>query len=298
MRQTADASRAVPQPPRKPDPVLPPEPLLINVAKADEPPKYTSNILPRSRDSLKGPRKVPSVSATADGQPFVRLRKPQPHAMSKMIGRKTNIFNDRILNILDVDEWTASQAVLEDEWDRMMDKLLAKENPEEAEKQASSRRSYGEDYFPMGETFGWSVQLSRLWWEWKVETTWEDWTARGEALHDLVEQERSLAEKERRGRGIETDLLKKNDRQNAARSRSRRDAQEFEDAPPNVVVSDTTGLPLLKALRRNLPENAKSTQDETLHDPFLSPAWATLVKTERGRMLMWARRHVANQREK
>ncbi|KAM0479035.1 hypothetical protein ACHAPX_005014 [Trichoderma viride] len=290
MRQTAAASRAVPQPPRKPDPILPPEPLLINVAKATEPPKYASNILPRPRDSLKGPgpRKVPSVSATADGQPFVRLRKPQPHAMSKMIGRKTNIFNDRIMNILDVDEWTASQAALEDEWDRMMDKLLAKGNPEKTESQAFPRRPLDENYFPMGETFGWSVQLSRLWWEWKVEKTWEDWTARGEAFHELVEQERSLAEKER-GRS-ENDLLKKDNRR--ATARLRRDAEEFDDAPPNVGVSDTTGLPLLQALRSNLHKNTNSMPDEAPHDPFLSPAWATLVKTEQGRMLMWARRHV------
>lgn len=209
--------------------------------------------------------------------------------MSKMIGRKTNIFNDRILNILDVDEWTASQAALEDEWDRMMDRLIAKENPEKAESQAFSRRSYDEDYFPMGETFGWSVQLSRLWWEWKVERTWEDWTARGEALNDLVEQERSLAEKER-GTGSENDLLKKDGRR--ATARLRRDAQEFDDAPPNVVASNTTGLPILKALRSNLPESTESMQDEVPHDPFLSPAWATLVKAERGRMLTWARKHV------
>lgn len=210
--------------------------------------------------------------------------------MSKMIGRKTNIFNDRIMNILDVDEWTASQAALEDEWDRMMDKLLAKEKPEQTERQSFSRRPYGEDYFPMGETFGWSVQLSRLWWEWKVEKTWEDWTARGEALHSLVEQERSLAEMERRGRGSENDLLKENDRRAVARSRL--DAQEFDDAPPNVIVSDATGLPLLNALRSNLPESTEPVRDEAPHDPFLSPAWATLVKAERGRMLMWARRHV------
>jgi hypothetical protein len=205
-----------------------------------------------------------------------------------MIGRKNNIFDDRILNILDVDEWTASQAALEDEWDRMMDKLLAKENPEKTESREVSRRQYDEDYFPMGETYGWSVQLSRLWWEWKVEKTWEDWTARGEALHDLVEQERALAERERKG--TENDLFKEDGRR--AKARSRRDAQEFDDAPPNVVVSDTTGLPLLEALRSNLPKNTESMPDETPHDPFLSPAWATLVKTEKGRMLTWARRHV------
>lgn len=208
--------------------------------------------------------------------------------MSKMIGRKTNIFNDRIMNILDVDEWTASQAALEDEWDRMMDKLLAKGNPEKTESQAFPRRPLDENYFPMGETFGWSVQLSRLWWEWKVEKTWEDWTARGEAFHELVEQERSLAEKER-GRS-ENDLLKKDNRR--ATARLRRDAEEFDDAPPNVGVSDTTGLPLLQALRSNLHKNTNSMPDEAPHDPFLSPAWATLVKTEQGRMLMWARRHV------
>ncbi|KAL7919017.1 hypothetical protein ACQKWADRAFT_302407 [Trichoderma austrokoningii] len=293
VRQTADASRAVPRPPRKPDPILPPEPLLINIAKADEPPKYTSNILPRPKDSLKGPgpRRVPFVNATADGQPFVRLKKPQPYAMSKMIGRKTNIFNDRILNIVDVDEWTASQAALEDEWDRMMDKLLAEEKPRKRGNQAFSRRPYhddDDDYFPMEETFGWSVQLSRLWWEWKVEKTWEDWTARGDALNDLVEQERCLAEKERGSSG--NDVLREDKRR--AMARLRRDAQEFEDAPPNVRVSDTVGLPILNALRSNLPKDTASMPNEAPHDPFLSPAWAALVKAERERMLTWARKYV------
>ncbi|KAM0245857.1 hypothetical protein ACHAQJ_010441 [Trichoderma viride] len=277
VRETAATSRAVPQPPRKPNPVLPSEPLLINIAKANEPPRYISNILPRPRDSLQGPRKVPSVSATADGQPFVRLRKPQPHALSKMIGRKTRIFNGRIENILETDESVVSEAALEDEWDRMIDELLAKE---------SSTRTRNRENSPRSETFSWSVQLSRLWWEWKIEKTWQDWTARGEALHELVEQERCLAEQEQGG--TRSDQAEKNSRPTT----SQQDALEFDDAPPNVVVSDISPLPLLEAVRNNLPQGAELAQDEDTHDPFQSPAWAALVKAEHGRMLMWAKRRV------
>lgn len=286
VRDTAAASRAVPHPQRW-SPVLPPEPLLINIAKASEPPKYTSNILPRPKDSLKGPRKVPSVSATADGQPFVRLKKPQPHAMSRMIGRKNRIFESRIMNILDTDEWVVSEAALEDEWDRMMDELLAKESVKRGRVQEFPNRPFGEDTSKM-ETFSWSVQLSRLWWEWKIEKTWEDWIARGEALHDLVEQERSLAEQERG----ESDAARKNNR----RSTSRRNALEFDDAPPNVGVSAVPSLPLLEAIRSSLPPGSELAQDEDTHDPFLSPSWAALVKSQQGRMLKWAGKRVVGQR--
>jgi hypothetical protein len=202
-----------------------------------------------------------------------------------MIGRKTKIFVGRITNILETDESVVSEAALEDEWDRMMDQLLAKESSTRARQQEYSSRSFEEKGSPRMESFSWSVQLSRLWWEWKIEKTWEDWTARGEALHDLVEQERSLAEQER---GERSDPAKKNDRRTA----SRRDALEFDDAPPNVAVSGTPPLPLLEAVRKNLPQGTELTQGEETHDPFLSPTWAALVKAEQGRMLKWAERRV------
>ncbi|KAL7794335.1 hypothetical protein V8C37DRAFT_376286 [Trichoderma ceciliae] len=284
VRNTAAASRAVPRPPQR-NPVLPPEPLLINIAKAGEPPKYVSNILPRPRDSLTGPRKVPSVSATADGQPFVRIKKPQPHALSRMIGRKNRIFEGRIMNMMDIDERVVDEAALEDEWDIMMDGLLAKESYKRPRRQDYSGRAAGEETSPKMETFSWSVQLSRLWWEWKVEKTWEDWIARGEALHDLVEQERSLAEQERGG----VDPAEKNNRRTA----SRRDTLEFDDSPPNVGVSSVSPSVLLEAARRNLPRGSESARDEEMLDPFLSPAWAALVKSQQGRMLKWTGRRAA-----
>ncbi|KAH6609898.1 hypothetical protein Trco_003244 [Trichoderma cornu-damae] len=285
LRDAAAASRAVPHPPRW-SPVLPSEPLLVNTAKANEPPRYTSNILPRPKDSLKGrPRKVPSVSATADGQPFVRIKKPQPHALSRMIGRKNRIFTNRIANMMDIDELVAPEAALEDEWDRMMDELLAKESVEGGTRQKGSSRPAGEQSSSEMETFIWSVQLSRLWWEWKIEKTWEDWIARGEALHRLVEQERSLAEQE----GGTDAAATRDARRTAPR---RRDALGFDDSPPNVDVSTAPRLALLEAIRKNLPRDySESTQGEDphAHDPFLSPAWATLVKSQQGRMLKWAR---------
>lgn len=291
VRDTAAASRAIPHPPQY-KPVLPAEPLIINIAKANDPPKYTSNILPRPKDSLTGPRKVPSVSATADGQPFVRLKKPQPHVMSRMIGRKNRIFESRIMNILDIDERVVPEAALEDEWDRMMDELLAEEGSNKGRrKQQDLRQSTREDRSKM-ETFGWSVQLSRLWWELKIERTWEDWIARGEALHQLVERERSLDEQER-GR---SDATKRKDSSNR-RAAFRRSQLDYDDAPPNVGLSPIPALPLLEVIRGTMPRDEGLEEGEEMQDPFLSPSWAALVKSQEGRMLKWAGKRVVGQRD-
>ncbi|KAL6863668.1 hypothetical protein J3F83DRAFT_745211 [Trichoderma novae-zelandiae] len=278
VRDTTAASRANPHP-KQYKRVLPPEPLLVNVAQADEPPKYTSNILPRPKESLKGPRKVPSVSATAEGQPFVRLKKPQPHALSRMIGRKGRIFTNRIEHIMDLDERVTPEAALEDEWDRMMDDLLAKEGAkgERREKEVSYR--WDREIHPKMATFGWSVQLSRLWWEWKVEKTWEDWIARGEALQELVEQESALAEREQGDRAAA-----------AGRNRRtpRRNPLDPDDSPPNVAISTVQSLSLVEIARdTKLPPDAKQVHDGETYDPFLSPSWSALVKAQERRMLAW-----------
>lgn len=209
--------------------------------------------------------------------------------MSRMIGRKNRIFESRIMNILDIDERVVPEAALEDDWDRMMDELLAEEGSKKGRrKQLDLRQSAREDSSKM-ETFGWSVQLSRLWWELKIEKTWEDWIARGEALHQLVEQERSLDEQERGRRADAT-------RGNSRRAASRRNALDDDDAPPNVGLSPIPALPLLEVIRSTLPRDEVFEKSEETQDPFLSPSWAMLVKSQEGRMLKWAGKRVVGQR--
>ncbi|KAK1246086.1 hypothetical protein MKX07_005155 [Trichoderma sp. CBMAI-0711] len=278
VRNTAAVSRTKPHP-KQHKRAPPPEPLLINVAKENEPPKYTSNILPRPKESLKGPRKVPSVSATAEGQPFVRLKKPQPHTLSRMIGRKDRIFSNRIENIMDLDERVTSEAALEDEWDRMMDDLLAKEGVEGAKRKKQASYSWDAANKAKMETFGWSVQLSRLWWEWKVEKTWEDWIARGDALQELVEQERCLAEREEGQSSAATGRDHRTPRRNPL---------DPDDSPPNVGISTVQTLPLMDISRDIvLLSDSEKVQDREAHDPFLSPSWTALVKAQESRMLKW-----------
>lgn len=211
--------------------------------------------------------------------------------MSRMIGRKNRIFESRIMNILDIDERVVSEAALEDDWDRMMEELLAEEGSEGGRrKQQDLRQSARENRSKM-ETFGWSVQLSRLWWELKIEKTWEDWIARGEALHQLVEQERSLDEQER-GRSNATKRKDSNNR----RAASRRSELDYDDTPPNVGLSPIPALPLLEVIRSTLPRDEVFETGEETQDPFLSPSWAALVKSQEGRMLKWAGKRVVGQR--
>ncbi|UKZ83083.1 hypothetical protein TrVFT333_010885 [Trichoderma virens FT-333] len=247
VRDTAAASRAIPHP-QQYKPVLPPS----HSSSTPPNPTLPQNTLPTSfpgqRTCSQGPEKSPL-----------------------MIGRKNRIFESRILNILDVDERVVPEAALEDDWDRMMDELLAEERSK-------------------GEKAARHKSLSRLWWELKIEKTWEDWIARGEALHHLVEQERTLAEQEQGGR---SDAARRNNRLAAA---PRRNALDYDDSPPNVGVSPVPSLPLLEAIRSSVPRDEELAEGEESQDPFLSPAWAALVKSQEGRMLKWAGKRVVGQR--
>ncbi|PFH55829.1 hypothetical protein XA68_17556 [Ophiocordyceps unilateralis] len=164
---------------------VPAEPLIKNIAGPYEPPRYVSSRMPRPQSSLNGPRRVPILAMTCHGQPFLRLQKPQPVAMSRAIGRKEAIFKKKLSNVVHITDEILPSAECEDEWDRQVAQLMVRElgqNPDQDESLYTS--------------FRWSAILGKLWMEWQLEKTWQDWIARGTALHELVEQERALAEQE------------------------------------------------------------------------------------------------------
>ncbi|KAK5996589.1 hypothetical protein PT974_01926 [Cladobotryum mycophilum] len=277
LHRTSEASRsAAPQRTRKP-PTLPSEPLLINTAQPWETPKYTSNILPRPKSSLPKYRKVPSLCTTADSQPFVRILKPQPRALSRMVGRKGRIFTNRIMSIMETDEDLVPEAALEDEWDNLMVDLMEKEKREHQHEHEGRALELDDPK----ETFSWSVQLTRLWWEWKIETTWEDWIARGDALQELVEKEEILLAQEK---GINTT---KRNRQPVQYDKT----NDPDDKRPNVGQSPFPVLPVVAAVKAIWAAQPSSNNPEDkMVDPFISETWAALVQSETSRMLRWMKR--------
>ncbi|KAH7414355.1 hypothetical protein DE146DRAFT_32587 [Phaeosphaeria sp. MPI-PUGE-AT-0046c] len=75
------------------------------------------NVRPYAKTS--GPRRVPLL-ASANGVPFLRLTKPQPPALSRVIRqrlvKKMNVFNTKVM----LNNWWLPMAKQEDEWDALV----------------------------------------------------------------------------------------------------------------------------------------------------------------------------------
>ncbi|EGX94645.1 hypothetical protein CCM_02916 [Cordyceps militaris CM01] len=230
------------------------DPLLIKLSKPGEVPQYTSNAYPRSLNSLAGPRRVPMMATTAEGLPFLRTSSLQPHTMSRMIGRKNKIFRSRIFKIAEIQDELMPDTESEDLWERIIARQLRKEGIPCEE---SSRG--------VEEAYTWSMYLSRLWVEWKIEATWQDWLARGEALQRIVDAEQELADEE------------------AGKTRKPESTTKSYLWPRSVTNVSGRAFHLLSP-----PEIQGKTIQMDGHDVFSSEAWAAVVRSRHGIMRSWA----------
>ncbi|KAF9696021.1 hypothetical protein EKO04_005926 [Ascochyta lentis] len=107
----APPTRRPPPPPPPPHPsgkhplaVLPPEKAVLNV---------------RPYAKVSGARKVPII-ASANGVPFLRLTKPQPVALSRVLRQKLARRVARFHKKVELDNYWLPLAKQEDEWDTLM----------------------------------------------------------------------------------------------------------------------------------------------------------------------------------
>ncbi|KAG8423429.1 hypothetical protein J3458_000329 [Metarhizium acridum] len=258
------------------------EPFLKKVAGHDAGhPVYKPTYIPHTFR-----HRLPSVSATADGQPFLRLKKPQPKALSRMIGRKGRIFAKKIRKLVEADgelRWDAAQ---EDRWDELMAKQMQAERVSgESERFCAN----GSGQKVSESSFAWSVQVTRLWWEWQVERMWRDWNARGEALHQVVEEQRTQL---RREDAVNPESLQKGPLK-AGNMPSSRNL----DTPPNVDVYPARPYPLMASipavLAKQMHRQQRGGTGKSV-DPFTEPAWNALVRAQSSRLLKWAGKGAAS----
>lgn len=98
----------------------PPEPLKERLACLP-PEQAVLNVRPYAK--VSGPRHVP-VLASANGVPFLRLTKPQPPALSRVlrqrIQQKINLFDVKVL----LANWWLPICKQEDKWDALIDAQL------------------------------------------------------------------------------------------------------------------------------------------------------------------------------
>jgi hypothetical protein len=85
------------------------------------PERAVLNVRPYAKTS--GPRRVP-ILASANGVPFLRLTKPQPPALSRVLRqrlqRKIDVFDTKVL----LNNWWLPMCKQEDEWDVLMNAQL------------------------------------------------------------------------------------------------------------------------------------------------------------------------------
>ncbi|KAF5658192.1 hypothetical protein FHETE_10020 [Fusarium heterosporum] len=194
--ETAELSRArapsFKKPPRSKQRRNPP--LLTKVSSPEEPLRYETTIRPLPKNAFVGERKAPVPGHTAEHLAFVRMKKPEPRVFSRALGRKTQIFRRDMLAMIDAETKIMSSARAEDGWDTMMNEMLREEGITDRISQDG----------PLG-SYRFSAALSRTWWAYTLEKHKQDWTARGEAVSRLVEQERVLAKREKQSGAEPTD---------------------------------------------------------------------------------------------
>ncbi|KAL6404610.1 hypothetical protein AUP68_11432 [Ilyonectria robusta] len=222
-------------------------PLLTKISKPNEPPKYISTVRPRPKSTFNGERKVPVFTGTSEGLPFLRTQKPQPRLLSKSIDKKQQVLLGKIYNIVDIDEKHMPAAEQEDNWDKLMRKEL----------RAAGLKEEGSLEGPFS-TYQRSQALAKLWYVAQIDTTWNDWIARGRALSQIVEDEKTLAGREKRI---------------ADGTQGRTEGVQSGGGVPDPITA--------KMVRDKL--NAQAPIPVT--DPFLGPSWQAVVKRDENRLL-------------
>lgn len=279
----AATATAPPRPAPKPE-KEPRGPLLRNIAGPAEPPKYVGT--PRPTESLSRPRRVPSLAADSFGYPFLRYAKPQPEALNKMVRKNRYLWESKINNIIRVEEDLAPSCLLEDKWEEEMHQQMVR---------AGLIGESGGPRTPDEETYLWSAMQSKLWYEWRLENMWQHWTARGEAMHGLVLEERALAAKEKGEQGDSLPALadsfrgSEETRERAPQSQTREDS----GPPPNLVrIQEGDAMPAQRTamtIKKELADEGIPFEEDPA-DPFVSPVWPRLAERCTGRMKRWVRR--------
>lgn len=122
------------------------------------------------------------------------MKKPEPRVFSRALGRKTKIYRRDMIARMEAETEGMSLGQAEDRWDTLMENLLKAEGVTDRVSNDGILASYR-----------FSAALSKAWWGRTLDRHTQDWTARGEAISKLVEQERALAKQEREAGAEPTD---------------------------------------------------------------------------------------------
>ena len=198
-------------------------PIYIDPTEPQAPPRYTTPYRPRPLSELggSGRRKVPHMDMGGE-YPFLRLKKPQPEFLSRMLTQKQRV-RVRRTEALNEIEAALDDADAEDEWERVVEDLLHQHGQQEQQQEeripATGRGGWSDlarearvttgsgrkiRVVPGTETYTGSFwRHGHMHIQAQLGRERDDLIARAAAMRELVLQERRLAEQEREERKAE-----------------------------------------------------------------------------------------------
>jgi hypothetical protein len=220
-------------PPRPPPPSSGPNPstipLLTRVSLPHERPRYEATVRPRPLSELGGTgvRRVP-VLEKANFLPFLRVTKPQPPLVSRVIRQKIVRMTKVVTTLQGMMDEAQEAARLEDQWEGILEAERLVEPPTEGEgqKKGSYLAGVKQDIYDL------RGRLLRL----RLDDH-----ARGAALQKLVVEERALAEKEKRQRQERKRRERLDKRSRGDDLSARPTEQDIVDAIRGTIGGDKTG---------------------------------------------------------
>lgn len=198
-----EAWRARQAPKEPPTKEPPPPPLLRRLPpKTDdphEPPVFVSDILPRPKSALKGPRKIPRLCITNFDVPFLRFKKPQPKRLSQRLLSQYYQATERTDGVVEAKENLIPEAELEDRWENEMRRRIREEREASGRTLTREEKEFLEEE-RKGSYVGCMWQVLRLLQDEMTRTTTEN-IARAQAMLEIIRKEKALAEQEAREAG-------------------------------------------------------------------------------------------------
>ncbi|SPQ23296.1 9e1eeeb2-3220-4dbe-ae26-aaa8e14f70d9 [Thermothielavioides terrestris] len=169
-------------------------PLIKKISAEGEPPVYAPAGPPRPLSSFpSGVRKPPTLGAVG-GVPFLRLKKPQPRFLERVIRQTAQRREKKIIQLLDFQTEGLDDVALEDQWEWLVGRMLADKAKEEGKTPPPVPRepTYRQTLH------GVTVQMSK-----EINEQRLDLLAKSHAMWQIVLNEQALAlqeEKERLAR--------------------------------------------------------------------------------------------------
>jgi uncharacterized protein YifE (UPF0438 family) len=170
-------------------------PLIKKISAEGEPPVYAPTGPPRPLSSFRsGVRKPPTLAATM-GVPFLRLKKPQPRFLERVLRQKSQRRTNRVEKILQMMGEGMEEAGVEDEWERLMWRLMVEQRKNERRTKGGGdwvERDEGSFRQSMRDAISYAMDVT--------ERERQDLVARGQAMWQIVlaEQEMALQEEKER----------------------------------------------------------------------------------------------------